>query len=269
MNMSKEPETITTSTTQTETETVTGQQGWRRWSRLALLTFTLVGPIFGSTLERLRRQAATTTTALAENAQSRQVDLRELRERFDALTDESRERVAQQASYLRAQARQLKTQSRQLRKAIRKEARQRQKWLKQAREAGLDWSQEMLKRGEQLSSEAIERGGKVTHDLVERGQELSHDLAKRSRKVTRAKRGEELLEPVREHSRVWTVVGFGVGMIVAGAITYRFVRGRSARMQAENESIELAPNASMNGKVAVAVKADEEEAEQQEHTAAE
>lgn len=236
-----------------------------------MLAFTLVGPIINSTRERLRRQAETTTNALAENAQSRQVDLQELRERFDALTEESRERVAQQAQFLRTQARQLKTQSRQLRKAIRKEARQRQKWLKQAREAGVDWSQEMLKRGEQFSDEVIERGGKVTHDLVERGQGLSHDLAKRGRKVTRsvARRGEELFEPTRERSRVWAVVGFGVGMIVAGAITYRFVRGRSALMQAENESIELEPPISMNGNVPVAVNADGEEAEQPGHTTAE
>ncbi len=225
-----------------------------------MLTFTLVGPTIGATLDRLRVRAKTTATAQVEKAQTRQVDLQDLRERLDELTQESRERVAQQMQYLRAQAQQMQKQSRKLRKSLREEARQRQKLLKLARDAGVDWSQEMLKLGEQFTGEVIERGSKVSQELVERGQELSQDLtkrskklsrdlAKRSRKVTRdlADRGGELLESRREQSRAWTFIGFGVGMAVAGAITYRLVRGRAARRQAEEESFEIPASASMNG----------------------
>jgi ElaB/YqjD/DUF883 family membrane-anchored ribosome-binding protein len=191
--MSTEPTTMTATTTE--------QQG-RRWLRLALLGFTLVGPTLGATLERLRKRAETATATIAETAQNRQADVRE---RLGELAQESRERVTQQVQYLRAQAREFQDQSRQLRKAVRVEARQRRKVLEHAREAGVNRSQEMLKRG------------------------------------------EELLEPVREHSRLWTFVGFGVGIVVAGTITYRIVRSRTARRQAEDESIELSPATSMNG----------------------
>lgn len=225
-----------------------------------MLTFTLVGPTIGATLDRLRTRAEATTTAQAEKAQTSQMDLQDLRERLDELTQESRERVAKQMEYLRAQAQQMQKQSRQLRKSLRAEARQRQKLLKRAREAGVDWSQEMLKLGEQFTGEVIERGSKASQELVERGQELSHDLTKRSKKLSRdlakrsrkatrdlADRGGELLGSRRQQSRAWTFVGFGVGMLVAGAITYRLVRGRAARRQAEEESFEIPPIASMNG----------------------
>ena len=46
-----------------------------------MLTFTLVGPTIGATLDRLRGRAETTPTAQAEKAQMRQVDLQDLRER--------------------------------------------------------------------------------------------------------------------------------------------------------------------------------------------
>lgn len=211
-----------------------------------MLTFTLVGPTIGATLERMRRRAETTTTALADTLQERQADWRE---RLDELGQESRERVTQQIEYLRAQARQMQRQSRQLQKALRAEARQRRKLVVRASKAGVDWSQEVLKRGEQFTGEVIERGQDLSHDLTKRGQKLSRDLAKRSRKVTRsvAKRGEALLQPERKQSRIWTFVGFGAGMVLAGAITYRLVRRRVARRLAENESFEIPTAASMNG----------------------
>jgi exonuclease VII large subunit len=183
----------------TSTQKPVEQQN-RRWARLArvtMLTFTMAAPVISATRERLRRQTEAATTTQTETAQ----DWHELRARLEDLTQESRERVAQQAHYLRTQARQLQTQSRQLSKALRAEARQRRKAMERAREAGLDWGQGVLKRG------------------------------------------EELLEPVREHSRIWSFAGFGVGMIVAGAITYRLVRGRAARRKAEDEPIELVATA--------------------------
>jgi len=206
-----------------------------------MLSLTLGGPVVRATLERLRSRASTSAEAATAAVQERQADMRDIRDRLEELTQENRERVAQQVQQLRKQARQLQGQSHQLRKALQVEARQRQKYLKQAREAGIDWSQDVLKRGEQFTGEIIERGGKVSHDLAKRGRKATHDLADLSGQV---------LEPVREHSRVWTFIGFGVGVLVAGSITYRFVRGRNARRVAEDESFELSSGASPNGKAA-------------------
>lgn len=224
-----------------------------------MLTLTLVGPTISATRERLRRQAETTAKPANETAQA---PLAEWRERLDELVQDSRERATQQIQYLRAQSRQLQAQSRQLSKAIRKEARQRKKLMKRARKAGVDWSQEMRKRGEQLGSEALERGQELSQELVERGQELSHDLAKRGRKLSRnlakrsrkatrrlARRREELFEPARGRGRVWAFIGFGIGMLVAGAITYRLMRRRTALLEVEEEVIEITPLPSMNGSV--------------------
>jgi hypothetical protein len=210
------------------------KSSWRRVPRLVMLSLTLGGPLVRATLERLRNRAA----ASVEAAQASQVDTGDIRDRLEELTQESRERVAQQILHLRKQARQLQDQSGQLRKALQDEARQRQKYLKQMRKAGLDWSQDAWKRGEE-----------ITGEIIERGQEISHDLAKRSRKATHelADLSEQVLSPVREHSRAWTFVGFGLGALIAGAITFRIVRARAARQFAEDETIELTAFASPNG----------------------
>ncbi|HLL78081.1 MAG TPA: hypothetical protein VKT25_01195 [Ktedonobacteraceae bacterium] len=214
---------------------------WARIPRLAMLSLTLGGPVVRAGLERLRSRAASAEATVATAAQARQVDMRDVRDRLEELTQESRERVAQQIQHLRKQARQLQDQSGQLRKALQEEARQRQKYLKQVRRAGRDWSQDVWKRSEEFTGE-----------IIERGQEISHDLAKRSRKATRelADLSEQALAPVRQHSRAWTFVGFGLGALIAGAITYRIVRGRAARRFAEDETIELSAFTSSNGSTA-------------------
>lgn len=213
---------------------------WVRIPRLAMLSLTLGGPVVRATLERLRSRAAASKAAAtaATATPAHQADIGDMRDRLEELTQESRERIAQQIKHLRKQAHQLQDQSGQLRKALQEEAHQRQKYLKQVRKAGLDWSQDAWKRSEEF-----------TGDIIERGQEISQDLAKRSRKATRelADLSEQALAPVREHSRAWTFVGFGLGALIAGAITYRIVRGRAARQFAEDETIELSAFASSNG----------------------
>lgn len=214
--------------------------GRGRWLRTALLTYTLAGPAIRAWLKKRANQGsqavATVTQAIPEIAQSRQADFRE---RLEELTRESRQRAGEQAQYLRDQANQLQAQSRQLRKVIREEAKQRRKLLVQMRDSSLEWGQDLLKRSEHLTGE-----------MVERGEEMTHDLAKRGRKL--AKRSEKLLTPAYEQNRVpLMVVGFGVGLVVAGAITYRLVRGRAVRQaQEEDQAIELPQTGSWNGKVA-------------------
>src|SRR5579863_6619307 len=198
------------------------------WLRAALLTYTLAGPAIRTWLKRRANegsQAITTAAqALPEIAQSRQTDFRE---RLEDLTRESRQRAVEQAQNLRDQATQFQAQARQLRKALRQEAKQRRKLLAQMRESGVEWGQDMLKRGERL-----------TEELVERGEEMTHDLTKRGRKL--AKQSEKLLPVKKQERAVWMVAGFGVGLVIAGAITYRLVRSRAFSQTLEEEqAIEL------------------------------
>lgn len=238
--------------TSTENQANTRQKG--RWLRPAMLAYTLAGPAIGTWIKRARQDSQKTIAsakALPEAFQNRQVDFRE---RLEELTRESRQRAVEQAQHLRAQAKEMQAQSRQLRKAVRNEARQQRKLLAQLRDSGIEWSQDTLKRGEHLTGDLVERGSEALHDLAKRGRKATRDLAKRGRKATRdlAKRSEEMLEPVREQNpMVWTVVGFGVGLAIAGAITYRLVRGRVNKLaEEEDQSIELPQNGVWNGKVA-------------------
>jgi hypothetical protein len=241
--------------TRAENSVKTEDAGRGRLLRTALLAYTLAGPAIRAWIKKRANQGsqavATVAQAIPEAAQSRQADFRE---RLEELTRESRQRAVEQAQNLRAQASQLQAQSRQLRKAVREEAKQRRKLLAQMRDSGLEWGQDMLKRGEHLTGDLVERGEEITHDLAKRGEEITHDLAKRGRKARRtlAKRSEELLVPSYEQNRVlWMVAGFGVGLAVAGAVTYRLVRGRAMRQaQEEDQAIELPQTDSWNGKVA-------------------
>jgi ribosome recycling factor len=207
-----------------------GKSGRARWIRTAMLTYTLAGPVIRAWINRRVRQGSQAVVeaaqALPEVAQSRQADLRE---RLEELTRESRQTAVEQAQNLRDQARQFQKQARQLRKALRKEAKQRRKLLAQMRDSGVEWGQDMLKRSERL-----------TEELVERSEEVTEDLAKRGRKLV--KRGRKLVNrSAREQNRVaWMFAGFGVGLVIAGAITYWLVRNRALKETLEEEeAIEL------------------------------
>jgi hypothetical protein len=244
-----------------------------RWLRWALLTYTLTGPAINAALERIRRQSRSrrkSAQTQQENASSTQTDVIN---RLEDLTAESRQRVAQQVKRLRVQAKQLEEQSRQLRKALREEARQRRKLVKEMSKSGIDWSQDLLKQGGQFTEGIVERGGKIlgdvveiggktTSDVAERSGQLVQELAKRSNKVTRdlakrgrtasrgaLERGEDLIQPVREkRGGLWTLIGFGAGLLAATFITYRIVRRRVELQQLEeDESIELPSSDIWNG----------------------
>ena len=120
----------------------------------------------------------------------------------------------------------------------------------------------MVRRSENVAQAVAERGSEAIHDLAERGEELTHDLSKRTDKLTRklakrgrkmtrdlAERGEEWLKPERKQKRaIWMAAGFSVGLVVAGVITYRLVRGRAIQILEEGEeSIELPQNDAWNG----------------------
>lgn len=208
----------------------------KRWLDMALLTYTLAGPFINTLTKRLRQSGQPEQTR-QEEVQATQPDMRQ---RLNELTLESQQWVAEQVKQLNEQARQLQVQSRQLRKATRRMAKQRRELAVQLRESGTELGKDLLKRSERVTEELVERGGKITQDLLERSGEFTHDLAER---------GEHLLEPVRKRDRnFWALVGFGVGMVVAGVVTYRLVRQRVAQLETgQDEHIELPQSDSWDG----------------------
>jgi hypothetical protein len=178
------------------------------------------------------------------------------RERWSELAQESRQWVAEQVDQLNEQLLQLQAQSRQLRKDLRRvarqrrRARQRRKLMTQLSESSKDFGKDLLKRGGEITQNLLDFGGKTTQDLTDRSGEFTQELTKRSGKVRDelAKRTQLLLEPVRRRDRTfWTAVGFSVGLVAAGAVTYQLVRRMTHQETEQNESIELPQNDSSNG----------------------
>jgi|SRR2546425_684977 hypothetical protein len=219
----------------------------KRWLDVVLLTYTLAGPFINTLTKRLRQSGQPEQTR-QEEVQTTQPDMRQ---RMNELTLESQQWVAEQVQQLNEQARQLQAQSRKLNKAMRRQAKQRRKLVAQLRESGVELGKDLLKRSEHLTEEFVERGGQLTQDLLERSGEFTHELAERSGKVTHdlAERGEQLLEPVRKRDRnFWALVGFGMGMVVAGIVTYRLVRKRIVQSETgQDEHIELPQSDAWDG----------------------
>jgi hypothetical protein len=151
----------------------------------------------------------------------------------------------------RKQVKQLRKQSRKLRKSLDREARKRRIYWATLRVSLLNARKYLQNRGENLRGGLVERGGKVTQNVVEIGGKTTHDLAERSEELTQklAKQGQKLLEPVRRRDRTfWSIVGFSVGLVAAGTITYQLLRRRVAQQEIEqDEQIELPSSNSWNG----------------------
>jgi hypothetical protein len=167
------------------------------------------------------------------------------------LVQESREWVEDQVEQLSEQVQQLQKQSRRLRKTLRREVRKRRKYWNRLRRFMPVLTKNLPKRRETLTEGLVQRGGKITQNVLDFGGKTTQDLAERSGKFTQelAKRGERLLEPVRKRDRTfWSIVGFGIGLLTAGIITYQLVRRRVAQQETEqDEHIELPQSNSWDG----------------------
>jgi hypothetical protein len=167
------------------------------------------------------------------------------------LVQETREWVEDQVEQLSEQVQQLQKQSRQLRKTMRREVRKRRKYWNRLRRFMLVLTKNLQKRRENLTEGLVQRGGKITQNVLDFGGKTTQDLAERSGAFTQelAKRGERLLEPVRKRDRTfWSIVGFGIGLLTAGIITYQLVRRRVAQQETEqDEHIELPQSNSWDG----------------------
>jgi hypothetical protein len=174
--------------------------------------------------------------------------IEELGKQAKQLQQGSRKQVKLLQKQSRKQIKQLQKQSRKLQKSLRREAkRQRINWA-----IFLYTLRKYLQnRGESLKVGLAERGGKITQNVFHFGGESTDDQAERSETFTQklATQGQRLLEPVRKRDRTfWSIVGFSIGLVAAGTITYQLVRRRMAQeVIEEDEQIELPSNSSWNG----------------------
>lgn len=107
-------------------------------------------------------------------------------------------------------------------------------------------SQELIMRGEGLTGQLMERSNQFAHVVADRSSEVSRDLAERKNKVSQEllKQSEKAAkELAKRGSAFWTVLGFGIGLITAGIVTYVLMRRRLLQQQEEeNQSIQLSQN---------------------------
>ena len=173
------------------------------------------------------------------------------REWVEDQIEELSKQVKQLQKRSRKQVKQLQKQSRKLRKSLRREARKRRVYWTMFRVLLLNTSKYLQNRGGNLKGGLVERGGKATQNVFDLGGKTTHDLAERGGEFTQelAKQGQRLLEPVRRRDRTfWSIVGFSVGLIAAGTITYQLIRRRVAQQEIEqDEHIELPSSNSWNG----------------------
>jgi len=173
------------------------------------------------------------------------------REWVEDQIEELSNQVKQLQRRSRKQVKQLRKQSRKLRKSLRREERKSRVYWTMFRVLLLNTNKYLQNRGENLKDGLVERGGQVTQNVVEFSGKTTHDLAERSGEFTQvvAKQGQRLLEPVRGRDKTfWSIVGFSVGLVAAGTITYQLVRRRVAQQEiAQDEQIELPSNNSWNG----------------------
>lgn len=226
-------------------------QGKSRWLRASFFAVTVVGPMVGNLLTRLRQQQKTAnkqSQVLSEKAQSFQDSALQ---RLDQITQLGRQRTVDQIKTLQSQSHDLQTQVKHLRKSLRRELKQRSKLAKKLRESSLDWNKELLQRSEDLREDLLERSGKLTHDLSERSGKLTQTLVERGGQLTQdlTERGEQLLQQRRKPGRATSIVGFGLGIVSAGAITYLLIRRKTAQLQVmeQNQQIELPQSDRLNG----------------------
>jgi hypothetical protein len=173
------------------------------------------------------------------------------REWVEDQIEELSKQVKQLQKRSRKQVKQLQKQSRKLQKSLRREARKRRVYWTMFRVLLLNMRKNLQNQGENLRGGLVQRGGKVTQNVVEFGGKTTHDLAERSGDFTQglSKHGQKLLEPIRRRDRTfWSIVGFSIGLVAAGTITYQLVRRRVAQQEIEqDEHIELPSSNSWNG----------------------
>jgi len=97
---------------------------------------------------------------------------------------------------------------------------------------------------------------KVSHELAKRGELARKKLAKRGElaKKELTKRGEWVKELAEQKKATWTALGFGLGLTVAGIVTFQLVRRRLLQQVDEEPAIQLPYDADRQPSVTSAVR---------------
>jgi len=97
---------------------------------------------------------------------------------------------------------------------------------------------------------------KVSHELAKRGELARKKLAKRGElaKKELTKRGEWVKELAEQKKATWTALGFGLGLTVAGIVTFQLVRRRLLQQVDEEPAIQLPYDADKQPNVTSAVR---------------
>lgn len=94
-----------------------------------------------------------------------------------------------------------------------------------------------------------QRESQAAQKLAQRHQQPTRELNRRREEMVRelAKLGDEARRELAEHSRLWTALGFGIGLILAGAGAYLLVRQRLWSQGAGKDNmIQLSQNVFLN-----------------------
>jgi hypothetical protein len=140
-------------------------------------------------------------------------------------------------------------------------------------ERGSQLSQSLLARGSDVTSDLVERGNKTSQELLKRSDETRKELRKRGKKLNKQlrkrsesvakelrKRSDRVAKELRKRSRqvarrdsgqgglFWTIAGFSVGLMAAGAAAYILIRQRIQQQQQleDAQSFQVAENDYLN-----------------------
>ncbi|HEX3643654.1 MAG TPA: hypothetical protein VHV10_20385 [Ktedonobacteraceae bacterium] len=106
-------------------------------------------------------------------------------------------------------------------------------------------SHELAKRGELAKKELAKRGELARKKLAKRGELAKKELTKR---------GEWVKAQAEQKKATWTALGFGLGLTVAGIVTFQLVRRRLLQQVDEEPAIQLPYDADRQPNVTSAVR---------------
>ncbi len=190
-----------------------------RWLRIGTLALTTFAPVLTSIGSRLFRRAKEKDTAIVEEARAGKVSLEKLQALNVALTDVLND---------------LRTRTRPYRRDLRRR-----------RERVAD---AVRQRTDSFSHLVAERGSQISHDLAELLQYPQSDrkndhpsarplqglLRKPGKQLTKGRHARREAQALAQRQQAfWISLGFGVGLALAGIVTFRLIRRRHQERQEE------------------------------------
>jgi hypothetical protein len=95
----------------------------------------------------------------------------------------------------------------------------------------------------------VQREGQAAQELAQRRQQATREFNRRREAMVRelAEFGRGARREMAEHSRLWTALGFGIGLILAGTGAYLLVRQRLwAQSTGKDDMIQLSQHVFLN-----------------------